>query len=142
MKVGVGLLLGLLGEGLGEEAPAQGIDCVGDAGLVGDDLLGAQGQAGGLLAGQGQRLVHGVGVEGLGAAHHRRQGLDGGADQVRLRLLGYEGDAGGLGVEAKPPGARVLGPEALPHLAGPDAAGGAELGHLLEEVVVAVEEER
>ena len=64
-------------------------------------LLGAQGDAGRLLGRQGQDLVHGVGVEALGPAEHAGQGLDGGADDVHLGLLGGERDAGRLGVEAQ-----------------------------------------
>ena len=39
-----------------------------------------------VLAGQGQCLVHAVGVERLAAAQDRGQGLIGHADQVHLRL--------------------------------------------------------
>ncbi len=45
-------------------------------------------------------------------------------------------------MEPKRPRARVPGAEALAHQAGPDPAGGPELRHLLQEVVVRVEEER
>src|ERR1019366_8319709 len=62
-------------------------------------------------------------------------------DDVVLRLLGGERDAPGLRVEAQLPGALVLGAEALAHDLRPHPAGGPELGHLLKDVVVAVEEE-
>ncbi len=71
------------------------------AGLLGDDLLGPQRQAGGVLGRQGQRLVEGVGVQALGAPEHPGQRLDGDADEVHLGLLGRQGDACGLGVEAQ-----------------------------------------
>ena len=77
--------------------------------LVGDDLLGAQGDGDGFLAGQGQRLVHAVGVQALRAAQHRRQRLDGHAHDVVFGLLGGERCAGGLGVGAQQPGAGILG---------------------------------
>ena len=57
------------------------------------------------------------------------------------RLLGGQRDAAGLGVEADRLRLRVLGAEALAHDPRPHPPGGAELGHLLEDVVVAVEEE-
>ena len=113
----------------------------GDAGFEGDDLLGAQGDARGLLGGQGERFVVGVGVERLGAAQDGGHGLDGGADDVVFRLLGGEGGAGGLGVEAQHPRARIFRVEVLAHDARPHAARGAELGDLFEKIVVRVEEE-
>lgn len=39
---------------------------MGDARFVGDDLLGAEGDGGGFLRGQGQGLVVGVGVQAVG----------------------------------------------------------------------------
>lgn len=60
---------------------------MGDPGLVGDDLLGAQGDGGALLRGQGQGLVVGVGVEAVCAAEDRRQGLDGHPGDVVQGLL-------------------------------------------------------
>ena len=81
-------------------------------------------------------------MERLRAAEDRGHGLDGGTGDVDFGLLRGEGGAGGLGVEAKHPGARILRAEALAHDAGPEAAGGAEFGDLFDEVVVRVEEER
>ena len=63
------------------------------------------------------------------------------ARQVVQRLLGGQRHAGGLGVEAHPGRALVLGAVALGHELPPDPPRGAELGDLLEEVVVRVEEE-
>nr|WP_297805735.1 hypothetical protein [Tepidiforma sp.] len=91
--------------------------------------------------GRREGFVHRVGVEGLGAAENGRERLHGGADDVVLGLLGGEGGAAGLGMEAEHLGARVLRFEPVAHDAGPEAAGGAELGDFLEEVVVAGEEE-
>ncbi len=81
-------------------------------------------------------------MERLGAAADGGEALEGDADDVVERLLGGEGDAAGLGVEAELHRLRILGSEALAHDLGPHAAGGAELRDLLEHVVVAVEEER
>ena len=80
-------------------------------------------------------------MQRLGPAEDRRERLERGPDDVHLRLLGRQRDAGRLGVEAHQPGARVLRAVALAQLARPDPAGGAVLGDLLEEVDVRVEEE-
>ena len=64
---------------------------------------------------------------------------------TRVRLLsgccGRQRHAGGLGVEAHPRRALVLGAVALGHQLVPDPPRRPELGDLLEEVAVAVEEE-
>ncbi len=106
-----------------------------------DDLLRSHGQACRLVARERDRLVHGVGVERLRAAHDGGQRLDGDPDQVHLRLRLGEGDARRLGVKAHEPRALALRPELLAHEPRPDAAGRAELGHFFEEVVMAVEKE-
>ena len=79
----------------------HGIDGVGDAGFVGDDLLRAQSQQRGLLGGQRQGFVEGVGVQRLAAAQHGGQRLDGDAHDVVFRLLRGERGAGGLSVKAQ-----------------------------------------
>ncbi len=76
----------------------------------------------------------------LRAAEHPGQRLERRPDDVVVGLLDRERAAGGLCVEPAHPGPRVLCPESLPHCLGPDAASGAELGDLLEEIVVRVEE--
>ena len=124
-----------------EEAATQRIDGVGYAALFGDDLLRAHGDGHGFFTGQGQRLVHAVGVQALRAAEDGSQRLDGDAHDVVLRLLGSQADACRLGVEAQEPGAWVAGAKRLAHLPRPDAARRTELGNLLKEVVMAVEEE-
>src|SRR5256886_17354550 len=50
--------------------------------------------------------------------------------------------SGGLRVEPHHPRAGVLGPEALPQVARPDAPRRAQLGDLFEEIAVDVPEER
>jgi len=131
---GVGELFDVVGAG-------QRVDAVSRAGLMRDDLLGAQGDLDRFFGGQREGFVHAVGVERLGAAEHGRQGLQGGADDVVLGLLGGEGRAAGLGVEAHHHRAFICRAKAFLHQARPDAAGGAELGDLFQEVVVAGEEE-
>ena len=106
VDVVLGLALDLVGEVLDVVAAGQRVDGVGDAGLVGDDLLGAQGDADRCLGGQRQRLVAGIGVQRLGAAQHRRQGLQRDADDVVVGLLRRQRGAAGLGVEAQHPGPR------------------------------------
>ena len=72
-----------------------------DPGLLGDDLLGAQGEPHRVFGRERQRFVEGVGVQALGSAQHTRQRLDGDAHQVDLGLLGRERDPGRLGVESQ-----------------------------------------
>src|SRR5690606_14244649 len=105
------------------------------------DLLRAQGEERGGLGGQGQRLVAAVGVERLRATEHSRQRLQRHAHHVVVRLLRGQGGARRLRVEAEHLRARILRAEALLHDARPYAPRRAELGDLLEQVVVDVEEE-
>ena len=95
-----------------------------------------------LLGRQRQRLVAAVAVQRLRAAEHRGHRLERDADDVVVGLLRGQRAAGGLGVEAQLLRARVGGAEAVAHDARPQPPRGAELGDLLEEVVVGVEEER
>ena len=81
-------------------------------------------------------------MERLAPAENRRERLDRHPHDVVLGLLGRQHRARRLRVEAQRPRARVAGPEALSHEAGPKSPRGPELSHLLEEVVVRVEEER
>ena len=80
-------------------------------------------------------------MERLGAAEDGSEGLEGGAHDVVLGLLGGERGAAGLRVEAHHHRARAPGLEALFHDRGPETACGAELAHLLQQVVVAGEKE-
>ena len=59
-------LLGLVGERLDEVGAAERIDGVGHAGLLGEDLLLAQGEQRGILARNRPRLVVRIGVEATG----------------------------------------------------------------------------
>src|SRR4051794_12844600 len=133
--------LDLVGERLDEVRAGERVHGVGRAGLVSDDLLRAQRDLRGPLGGQRERLVVAVGVQRLRAAADRGEALQRDADDVVLGLLRGERHAAGLRVEAQHRRLRVGGPEAVAHDVGPHLAGGAELRDLLEDVVVAVEEE-
>ena len=135
------LCFGLVGQGFDEKRACQRINRVGNAAFVRDDLLRAQGNGHGLGAGQGQRFIHRVGMQGLCAAHDGRQGLNRDAHDVVLRLLRGQADAGRLRMETQHPGAWVLGAIFFPQDARPDAAAGAIFGDFLEEVIVRIEEE-
>ena len=97
---------------------------------------------GGVLAGNGQRLVVAVDVERLRAAEDGRQRLDGAAGDVEVGEAGGGRHPGRLHVEPELLRRRVGDAEFVPHEGGPHPPGGPELGDLLEEVGVGVEEER
>ena len=97
---------------------------------------------GALLGRQRQRFVLAVAVQRLRAAKHRRQRLQRHAHDVVVGLLRGQRAAGGLRVEAQLLRARIGGAEPVAHDARPQPPRRAELGDLLEEVVVRVEEER
>ena len=122
--------------------PAEWIGDVGDVGLVGDHLLGAQGDAGGLLGRQRHGLVHRVGVQRLRAAEHAGQGLDRRTNDVDLGLLGGQRHTRRLRVEPQLQRTFELGAIAVAQPSRPDPPSGAVLGDLFEEVDVGVEEER
>ena len=107
-----------------------------------DDLLRAQRERGGEFGGQRPGFVQRIGVQRLRAAQHRGERLHRGAHHVVVRLLRGERAAGRLRVEAQRPGTRIFRAEAFHHRFVPDAARGAILGDLFEEIVVRVEEER
>ena len=81
-------------------------------------------------------------MQRLGAAEHRRQGLERGPHDVVLRLLRRERGPTGLRVEPERHRTLVLRIEPVPHDPGPQTPRGTELRDLLEEVHVAREEER
>src|SRR6266478_1500815 len=119
-----------------------GVDGVRDAGFVGDDLLGAKGDERGVLCWKRESFIERIGVQGLAAAENGSERLNGDADDVVFRLLRGKGGAGSLHVEAQKQRARITRGEAIAHDAGPQAAGGAVLGDLFEQIVMSVEEER
>src|SRR5262249_26045059 len=120
---------------------AKRIDRIDDTALAGDYLLGAQRDQYSLLCRERECFIQGVGMERVGTAEHGRQGLNCRTNDVVVGLLGCERDACRLRVAAHHPGAGVLSTVALAHKLCPQATPGAELGNLLEEVVVYVEEE-
>ena len=87
LEIVIGLPLHAVGERFDGIRAAQRVHGVDHAALVGDDLLGAQRDGDGMLAGEGQCLVQAVGVQGLGAAENRRQRLDRHPHDVDLGLL-------------------------------------------------------
>ena len=103
-----GAALDVGGQRLDVVGAGERVDRVGGAGLVGEDLLGAQRDLGGALARQRERLVVAVGVQRLRAAADGREALQRDADDVVDRLLGGQRDAAGLGVEADRLRLRVL----------------------------------
>ena len=137
----LGTELDLVGQRLDEVRTCERIDRVGYARLIGDDLLGPQRDLGRPLGRQRQCLVEPVRVERLRAAADGGEPLESDSNDVVLGLLGGQRHAAGLGVEPQPPRTLILGPEPLAHDFGPHPPGGPELRDLLEDVVVAVEEE-
>ncbi len=127
---------------LDEVRAAERIDHVGDAALVRDDLLRAQGQRRRLGGRQRQRLVERIRVQRVGAAEHRGERLQ----AVRTTLL-Y-----GCCAVSETPAVWVwkrsfhdrssFAPKRSRITSAQISPGGAELGDLLEEVAVRVEEER
>src|SRR6267143_657251 len=100
--------LDFIGESFDKVGAAERIDSVCDAGFVGDDLLGAQGNGGGELRRQRPGFIEGICVQRLRATEHRGEGLDRGADNVVVGLLRGQRAAGGLRMKAQRPGARVF----------------------------------
>ncbi len=126
---------------LDEPRTAQRIGHIGDPGLLHQHLLRTQRDLRGLLGGQREGLVQRVGVQRVGPAEHGREGLDGRTDDVVVRLLRGQRDTRGLCVEPQPLRLVRRGAVHLLHPAGPDPARGAELGDLLEEIEMRIEEE-
>jgi hypothetical protein len=65
-----------VGERFDVERPAERVDDVGDAALLGDDELGVAGDAGGRVARERQRLVEAVRVQALRAAEDGGERLE------------------------------------------------------------------
>ena len=133
--------LGRVGQRLDEVRAAERVGDPGDAGLVGEDLLGAQRERGRLLAGQRERLVPGGGEHRLHAAEDRGHRLVGDPDDVVVRLRSVERGAAGDAAEAEHRRLVRGRAVALPDDRRPAAAARPVLGDLLEEVAVRVEEE-
>ena len=134
--------LGGVGERLDEIGAAQRVRDAGHSGFVGQDLLGAQRQRGGLLGGQCERLVPGRGEHRLDTAQHRGHRLVGHPHQVVLRLRGIQRRAAAHATE--PEHRRLVRRRAVafPHDRRPTSASRTVFGDLFEEIAVGVEEER
>ena len=101
VEVAVRLFLDAVCQLLQVVGAGERVNHIGNAGLVADYLLGPEGDLHRLLGRQRQRLVHGVGVQGLGAAEDGGERLDGGAHDVVLRLLRGESGPTRLRMEAQ-----------------------------------------
>ena len=119
---------------------SERVDHVGDAAFVLQDQLGITRDAAGEFGGERNGLVEAVGMEALRAAQGRGQGLDGGADDVVVRVLLGERDARGLAMGAQHLGAGLLGAKPGHDLA-PELPRGTELGNFEEEVHADAEKE-
>ena len=133
--------LELVGERLDVPRAAEWVRRVRRARLVHEDLLRAEREGRGALGRERERLVEAVRVDRLGAAVDRREGLRGDSHEVVLGLLGRQRRAARLRVEAQRLRLRARGAEAVAHDPRPHSPRGAELRHLLQHVVVGVEEE-
>ena len=109
--------------------------------LFAQDVLRGDGDARRFLGRSGDRLVIGIGVHGLEAAHDSGHGLYRNPRDVVQRLLLGEIDTGGLCVELEAPGGRILCTQALACQPRPNAPPGAEFGNFLEEADRDVEKE-
>ena len=96
-----GAALDVVGQRFDGVRTGDRVDGVRDAGLGGDDLLGAQRESGRLLRRQRQRFVEAVAVERLRAAEDGGHGLERHPDEVVVRLLGGQRASGRLGVESQ-----------------------------------------
>src|SRR6267378_3357554 len=131
-----------VGEGFDGVGAGDGVDSVGDAGFVGEDLLGSEGDERGVFGGKCERFVHRIRVQGLAATENGGEGLNRDADDIVFRLLRGERRAGGLRVETEHQGTRIFCSETFRHDAGPETAGGAVFGDFFQKIVVGIEEER
>src|ERR1043166_1412721 len=135
------LLLHLRRHRLDEVRARERIDEIGQPCFVREDLLRPERDLDRRLGRKRERLVHRVRMERLRSAKDRGKRLDGGADDVVLRLLRRERAARRLRVESEPPALGVLRAVPLLHPLRPDPPRRSELRDLLEEVHMGVEEE-
>src|SRR6267143_5152708 len=141
-EIGRGKGFDFVGERFASVGAGDGIDSVGDAGFVGEDLLRAQGDQRSVFGGQCEGFVQRIGVQGLAAAENGGERLNREAHDVVFRLLCGERGTGGLCVKAQHQGARILGTEAFRHDPGPETARGAVFGDFFKKIVVGIEEKR
>ena len=127
---------------LQEVAAAQRVDRAADAALEGDHLLRAHRQLRRELGRDLEGLVEGAGEDRLRAAEDGRHRFHRDAHHVVVGLRRDQRRAAAHHAEAEVLRLRILHAVALLHEARPQAAAGAELRDLVEEVHVDVEEER
>src|SRR5258706_7793978 len=75
VDVGEGASFDFVGEVLDGVGAGDGVDRIGNARFMGEDLLGAQSDERGVFRGQRERFVHGIGVQGLATAKNGGEGL-------------------------------------------------------------------
>src|ERR1700756_187429 len=80
-------------------------------------------------------------MQRLRAAENRCHSLNRRTNDIVLRLLRRERGAGGLGVEAQHPRARVPRLELLSHDSRPHSPRSPELGHFFQKIIMSVEKE-
>ena len=114
---------------------------LGHTAFVGQHLLGAQGDGDGFFRRQRPCLIEGVRVQRLGSAQHRSQRLEGGANNIIVRLLRRKRAARRLSMKAAEPGAWVRGAKSLAHDLRPDFARRPVFRHFLKQIAVGVEKE-
>ncbi len=134
-------LLDGVGQVLKEIASAERIGAAGNADLVKEHVLRAQGGQRRMLTGDRQCLVIAVDVQGLSTAQNGGEGLESATRDVDVDMSRHCGHTRGLDVKAEALAGRVMDPEHVAHPVGPHPPAGPELGDLLQEVVVGVEEE-
>ena len=120
----------------------EGIDGLGHARFVSENLLRAQRNASGQFRWQRQRFVITIGMQRLRSPQYGSHCLHRGTNDVVLRLLRGQGGTGGLRMKSQHPRARIFGGKFFPHDAGPHAPRGAELRNFFKKIAVRVEEKR
>jgi hypothetical protein len=123
-----------------EITSAQRIDSLSDSGFKRNNLLRAECDSGRFFSGKRERLVVGVGVQGLGSAEDCRKCLQRDARDIILRLLRRQRDACRLRMKAHQATAFVFRAETFLHQPVPDFSRCPVFGDLFEEIVVCVEE--
>ena len=136
------LVLEIGREALDRPGSAHRIDRVRDSGLRRNDLLGPQRDLRRGLGRESQCFVATIAMEGLRPPQHGCEGLQRDPHDVVVRLLSRERAPGGLRVETQLLRFRVSHAEPVTHDARPQPPRRTELGNLLEEVVVGIEEKR
>ena len=133
--------LDFIGKSLHKIRSGKRIDCLRRSGFICDDLLRAQRDACRLLGRQRKRLIIRICMQRLRTAENRCHSLNRRTHNVVFRLLRCKRGAGGLGVEAQHPRARVLRLELLSHNSRPHAPRSPEFGDFFQKIIMSVEKE-